>query len=280
MAWSPEDRRKFLRGLDDTESALLVFYKYLLYVLIPSVTLLAVFFYRAVSNDSFRDFLRIYGGILYLIFLAWAVGQLFAIRNRQSRGPSGWNTPSPGDPKIKMKFSKHPETGARGFLFQFGFGAPSSSSSTKTMRIGLSASSVADEDKLDDAALVQADAYVTAGSGLDMVCRLLNPRYKDWSSHQQQVYRAYLENQLELRRTAASQVDESFASVPASETHAVETVPPEVTSSSHFPKAEARTSRQGLFALAPIVWFFFIPFVILITVLLVWLFFFSRAAQH
>jgi len=33
MAWSPEDRRKFLRGLDDAESTLLVFYKYLLYVL-------------------------------------------------------------------------------------------------------------------------------------------------------------------------------------------------------------------------------------------------------
>jgi hypothetical protein len=203
MAWSPEDRRKFLRGLDDTESVLLIFYKYLLYLLIPSVTLLAALFFRSVSNDSFRDFLRIYGGILYLIFLAWAAGQLFAIRNRQSRGPSGWNTPSPGDPKIKVKFSKDPETGARGFSFNFGFGTPGSSSSTKTMRIGLSASSVADEDKLDDAALVQADAYVTAGSGLDMICRLLNPRYKDWSSPQQQVYRAYLENQLELQRMAA-----------------------------------------------------------------------------
>jgi len=203
MAWSPEDRRKFLRGLDDTESVLLIFYKYLLYLLIPSVTLLAALFFRSVSNDSFRDFLRIYCGILYLIFLAWAVGQLFAIRNRQSRGPSGWNTPSPGDPKIKVKFSKDPETGARGFSFNFGFGTPGSSSSTKTMRIGLSASSVADEDKLDDAALVQADPYVTAGSGLDMICRLLNPRYKDWSSPQQQVYRAYLENQLELQRMAA-----------------------------------------------------------------------------
>jgi hypothetical protein len=178
MARSPEDRRKFLRGLDDTESVLLVFYKYLLYVLIPSVTVLAAVFFRSVSNDSFRDFLRIYGGILYLIFLAWAVGQLFAIRNRQSRGPSGWNTPSPGDPKVEMKFSKDPETGARGFSFHFGLGTPGSSSSTKIMRIGLSASSVAEEDKLDDAALVQADACVMAGSGLDMVCRLLNPRYR------------------------------------------------------------------------------------------------------
>jgi len=44
MAWSPEDRRKFLSALDTTESRLLVFYKYLLYFLIVSVTLLAVAF--------------------------------------------------------------------------------------------------------------------------------------------------------------------------------------------------------------------------------------------
>ena len=279
MAWSPEDRRKFLRGLDDTEGVLLVFYKYLLYVLIPSVTLLAVLFFRSVSSDSFRDSLRIYGCILYVIFLAWAVGQLFAIRSGQSRGPSGWNTPSPGNPKIKMKFSKDSESGARGFSFQFGLGTPGASSSTKTIRIGLSASSVAEENKLDDAALVQADAYVTAGSGLDMVCRLLNPRYKDWSSPQQQVYRAYLENQLELRRTAASQVDESFASAPTSEAHAIQTSPSEAASS-HFPEPEAPKSRQALLTLPPIVWFFFISFVIMVTALLVGLFFFSRAAQH
>jgi hypothetical protein len=279
MAWSPEDRRKFLRGLDDTESVLLVFYKYLLYFLIVSVTLLAAYFFRAVSSDSFRDFLRIYGGILYLTFLAWAVGQLFSIRNRQSRGPSGWNTPSPGDPRIEMKFSKHPETSARGFSFHFGFGAPGSSSSTKTMRIGLSASSVAEEDKLDDAALAQADAYLTAGSSLDMVCRLLNPRYKDWSSPQQHVYCAYLENQIELRRAAAFQVDETFASAPASDTHSAQTSAPEATSF-HFPEAEAPKSRQALFTLAPIAWFFVISFVVMITACLVGLFFFSRAAQH
>ena len=34
MAWLPEDRRKFLRALDETESRLLVFYEYLLYFLI------------------------------------------------------------------------------------------------------------------------------------------------------------------------------------------------------------------------------------------------------
>ena len=86
MAWLPEDRRKFLRALDETESRLLVFYEYLLYFLIVAVTVLAFFFYRGVANDAFRDFLRIYGSVLYLIFLAWAVGQLFVIRKRRSLG--------------------------------------------------------------------------------------------------------------------------------------------------------------------------------------------------
>ena len=96
MAWLPEDRRKFLRALDETESRLLVFYEYLLYFLIVAVTVLAFFFYRGVANDAFRDFLRIYGSVLYLIFLAWAVGQLFVIRKRRSRAASGWNPPHRG----------------------------------------------------------------------------------------------------------------------------------------------------------------------------------------
>src|SRR5439155_22519880 len=146
MAWSPEDRRNFLSALDTAESRLLVFYKYLLYFLIVSVTLLAVAFHHSVAKDAFRGFLRLFGGILYLTFLAWAVGKLFAIRNRKSRESSGWIAPSPGDPKIAINFAKDPDTGARRFSFQFGSGTPPSSDSAETMRIGFSASSLADDD--------------------------------------------------------------------------------------------------------------------------------------
>jgi hypothetical protein len=89
-------------------------------------------------------------------------------------------------------------------------------------------------------------------------------------------YRAYVENQIELRGTAGSQVDESFGSTPASETHGVQIWSPET--SSHFPGAPK--SRQALFTLPPIVWFFFVSFVILVTACLVGLYFFSHAAQH
>src|SRR3989442_2476058 len=104
MAWSSEDRRKFLRALDETESRLLVLYRYLLYFLIVSVTVLAVLFYRFLAKDAFRDFLRLFGGILYLTFLAWAVGQMFSVRNLNARQYSGWDAPSPGGPKIAIKF--------------------------------------------------------------------------------------------------------------------------------------------------------------------------------
>src|SRR5438874_11671269 len=100
MAWSPEDRRKFLSALDTTESRLLVFYKYLLYFLIVAVTLLAVAFHHSVAKDAFRDFLRLYGGILYLIFLACAVARLFALRSREQRGAAGRNSTPPGDPML------------------------------------------------------------------------------------------------------------------------------------------------------------------------------------
>jgi hypothetical protein len=167
--------------------------------LIAAVTLLAIVFYHSITKDAFRDFLRLYGGVLYLIFLAWAVGQLFAIHNRQSRGPSGSRSSSSSDPKIAMKFAKDPETGMRRSSFEFGSGGPPSKYSAKTMQVGFSASSLADEDKLDKASLAQADAYITAGASLDFISRMLNPRYKDWSSPQQQLYQTYLQGQIELR---------------------------------------------------------------------------------
>jgi hypothetical protein len=78
---------------------------------------------------------------------------------------------------------------------------------------------------------------------------------------------------------ASSQVDETFASASTSETQAVQTSPAEATSP-HLPEAETPKSHQAFFTLPPIVWFFFISFVIMVTACSVGLYFFSRAAQH
>jgi hypothetical protein len=275
MVWPPEDRHKFLSALDATESKVLVFFKYLLYFLIASVTFLAVVFYHSITKDAFRDFLRLYGSILYLIFLAWAVGQLFAIRGRQSRGPSDSNAPSTGDPTMAMRFTKAPETGARGFFFQFGAGSQSLNDSAKTVGIGFSASSIADEDKLDESSAAQADGYISAGATLDFASRMVNPRYKDWSPPQQGVYRAYLQGQIELRKTPASQANEPFSSAPACESRA-ENTPPEAT---RFPSSEAEThkSRQPLCTFG-LVMIFFVFLAIMAAAMLVGLFF-ARGAK-
>jgi hypothetical protein len=108
-----------------------------------------------------------------------------------------------------VDFSKDPDTGARRFSFQFGSGPKSTGEAPKTIRFSFSASPVADEDKLYDAALAQADTYVEAGSSLDTTCRLLNPRYKDWVSPQQHIYRGYLQNQIELRNLSAPQMTDT-----------------------------------------------------------------------
>jgi len=269
VAWSPEDRSKFLRALNETESRLLVFYKYLLYFLIVAVSAVAVLFYHSVTKDAFRDFLRAYGGIIYFIFLLWAVGQLFMIRNRQARAASGWNAPSPGGPKIAMDFSKDPDTGARRFSFQLRSAPEATAEPPKTMRFGFSASSVADEDKLDDAAVAQAEAYVGAGSSLDMVCRMLNLRYKDWSSPQQQVYRAYVRGEIELRKTSASQANEALTSAPSE--ILAQNVASSPTPVGEFEGSRARQpSRLGQF----MIFFFF--FVILAGAFLTALFFYQR----
>jgi hypothetical protein len=270
VAWSPEDRRKFLHALDETESRLLVFYEYLLYFLIVAVTVLAVFFYRSIANDAFRDFLRIYGSILYLIFLAWAVGQLFVIRKRQLRAASGGNTPSPGDPKIAMDFSKDPDTGARRFSFQFNPGPQSTGKAPRTMRFGFSASSVADEDKLDETALAQAQAYVESGSSLDMICRLFNPRYKDWTSPEQQFYRGYLHAEIELRKLSASQTTETAAPPVAAPAQDVAAAQPPLL------EAERLSAPQPLSPLAQIM-VFFVFFAILTGAFLTALYFYYRA---
>jgi hypothetical protein len=251
VAWSPEDRRKFLRALDETESGLLVFYQYVLYFLIVGVTVAAVFLYRAVANDAFRDFLRLYGSILYLIFLAWAVGQLFVIRKRQSRAASGWNAPSPGDPKIAMNFIKDPDTGARRFSFQFGSGPQSTGKPPKTMRFGFSASSVADEDKLDDTAVAQAQVCMESGSSLDVICRQFNPRYKDWSSLQQQIYRGYLQGEIELRKLSAPQMTEIAAPPVAAPGQDVP-----IAQLSSVSETERQSARQPLSLLGQIMLFF------------------------
>ena len=197
MAWTPQERRRFLQGLGDVERGLSVFYQYLLYGLLVAVTVFAFYLHRQFVHDAFHDFLDMFLGVLYLLFLLWAVGTLFALRRRISSARQP-DTPVPPGSNFEIRFGRDQETGAAGFSFRMG-ATPPPGSSPKTLHWGISLSSVADEDKLDDEALARAAAHRGEGRSLEEICQLLNLRYGSWSSEEQQAYRAYLKSMLESR---------------------------------------------------------------------------------
>jgi hypothetical protein len=205
VGWSPEKRRQFLRELSEVEKGVGTFYRYFLYALIIGVTLFTFYLYQSFDKGN-RPFLEFYFGILYLLFLLWAGAQLYGLRRRFDSSLSALDHPAPG-PKLDLKFDRDPQTGARKFAFQFG--TPSASSGTARFNFGVNLSSVAEEDKLDDSALAQAEGYLEAGTSLDMICRLLNPRYSEWSPPQQEIYRAYINGAVELRRAKNPQFSDS-----------------------------------------------------------------------
>jgi hypothetical protein len=66
---------------------------------------------------------------------------------------------------------------------------------------------------LDDFALAQAEGYLESGTSLDTICRLLNRRYRDWIPPQQEVYRAYVNGAVELRKAQNPQFSDNSASL-------------------------------------------------------------------
>ena len=209
MSWSPEKRRQFLRDLNDVEKGIAIFYKYFLYLLIIGVTFFAFYLYKSFDKAN-RPFLEAYFGILYLLFMLWVGAQLFGLRQRLDPNASGRGRQELG-PKFDVKFDRDPQTGARKFSFQFG--TPTAFSKTARLNFGANLSSVEDEDKLDDFALAQAEGYLESGTSLDTICRLLNPRYRDWSPPQQEVYRAYVNGAVELRKAQNPQFSDNSASL-------------------------------------------------------------------
>jgi hypothetical protein len=195
VSWSPDKRRQFLGDLNDVEKGIATFYRYFLYVLIIGVTVFGLYLYKSFDKGN-RPFLEFYFGILYLLFLLWVGAQLLGLRRRLGPHASGRDRQEPLP--FDMKLDRDAESGARKFSFQFG--SPSASSKTARFNFGTNLSSVAEEDKLDDVALAQAEGYLEAGTSLDTLCRLLNPRYRDWGPAQQEVYRAYVNGAVELRK--------------------------------------------------------------------------------
>ncbi len=162
-----EDRREqLLHNLDTVERGVSRFYVVLLCLIMAGLTGVAVAFYLKVPDDGNRDFLLMYGGIVYLIGMLWAASQLFSVMRRLSPPPdvlSGMKS------RINVSFQTSPQV-------QF----------------------------IDNQALDRAQQHLDSGGSLEEACALMDSKYRSMNSVMQGVFKKAVEVALEQRRKPQS----------------------------------------------------------------------------
>ena len=155
-----------LEKLDAVDRVVTSVYEYMIYAAIAGMTGLAVFFYRVLADDPSRDFLIFYGGVLYLLGMLWAAGQLWYVRRRRSGEParSIQSALSQLASKVEINFETEPETFT-----------------------------------LDDAALARVAQHVAAGGTIDEACALVIPQYAGMNGIVKGILRKAVEAALEAR---------------------------------------------------------------------------------
>src|SRR5712692_10774097 len=164
----------FVQELNNVRSGLETVGVYLLYSAIALVTGFIVYFFVKLPHDSNRAFLQAFFGVGYLLFMLFAVGQVFALKSRRRGQGASMRVASwaPESPSVERSSG----TITREFSFQFG--TPPAAGSGPQLKMEFSVPELA--DKLDDAALDRAQSYLAIGEGLETVCRYINPRFADW----------------------------------------------------------------------------------------------------
>jgi hypothetical protein len=157
-----------LEKLDAVDRVVTSVYEYMVYAAIAGMTGLAVFLYLALPNDSSRDFLIFYGGVLYLLGMLWACGQLWFVRRRRRREP---------DPH-----------------------SFASALSRLRSKIEFTVESEPSVFSLDDAALERATQHLASGGTLDEACALVVPQYAGMNGIVKGILRKAVEAALEARR--------------------------------------------------------------------------------
>jgi hypothetical protein len=161
-----DGRAQLLQNLDTVEQGLSRFYMVLLCFIMAAVTGVAVWFYLKIPDDGNRDFLLMYGGVVYLIAMAWAASQLFSVMRRLSPAP---NRPSGLESNFNFSFQTSPQV-------QF----------------------------IDNQALDRAQQHLDAGGNLEEACALMDPKYRSMNSMMQGVFKKAMEVALEQRRKSPS----------------------------------------------------------------------------
>jgi hypothetical protein len=167
---SAGDRSEFIQRLDAVDRVATSVYEMLMYVVIAGITGLAMFFYLVAPDDGNRDFLLLYGGVLYLIGMLWATSQLYRMRRRRAGEPA---------------------KGIRSALSQLG--------AKIDVQVKTGESQVF---KLDDAALESVQHHLDGGGSVDEACALVVPQYAAMNRVMKAVLRKAVEAALAARRTA------------------------------------------------------------------------------
>ena len=164
---SAEARTELVRELDAADRVVTSVYEYMIYFAIAAMTGLAAFFYLILQDDPSRDFLIFYGGVLYLLGMLWATGQLWYVRRRRSGEPASSirSALSQLGSKIEFNIQTEPQTFS-----------------------------------LDDAALERAAQHLAGGGTIDEACALVVPGYADMNGIVRGILRKAVEAALDARR--------------------------------------------------------------------------------
>lgn len=229
MPLSPEDQKDLLKTLDATRRGLLTVYRSVILAVIAVVTVFAIFLYFKIQNDAFRGFLTFYFGILFLIFLFWAFGQLAATRRSQSE-----------EDLLDIELKKQEAGPVKTYTLRIG-NAPAAAPADPTMpssgeisgshSFKLQPGNLPFEpEPIDEGLLALADEYVRQGKSMEWVCGVLSTKYRELGTVGQEAYRAFFQASLEAWRAKAY----GSTAAPAEEAPASLAPPPPVSAPETF----------------------------------------------
>jgi hypothetical protein len=158
-----------LHRLDSVERVVGRVYEFVLYLLVAGMTGLAAFLYVVLPDDGNRDFLLLYGGVVYGLGMLWATSQIFAVRRRRNRQPDPDNLISALRSKINVTIESSPQVSF-----------------------------------IDDAALDRAQRQLDAGGTLDEACAAIDPRYRAMNRLMKGLFQKAVEAALQQRRKPGS----------------------------------------------------------------------------
>lgn len=162
-AGRPEDRRgQLLHNLDVVERGVSRFYVVLLGFIMAAITGIAVFFFVKLPDDGNRDFLIMYGGVVYLIGMLWAASQLFLTMRRLSPPADMW---SGLRSKINLSIQTAPQV-------QF----------------------------INNEALDRARQHMDGGGRIEEACALMDPKYLSMNGMMQKLFQAAVQAAVNERR--------------------------------------------------------------------------------